>query len=257
MFETIIYELSDDVATITLNRPKTMNGLSTTCRRELLEALKIAETQARVIVLTGKGKGFCSGQDLSDIGDLKTLDLEKLLKEEYEPLLHQIYSCKQPVIAAVNGTAAGAGANIALACDVVIATRSAMFLQAFSKIGLIPDAGGTYWLPKQIGFPRAMGAALFAEPISATQAADWGLIWEAVDDDQFLEHVQKRATQLAKGPTAAYSMIKQSMRSSFNNDVTQQLETEAKYQGIACKTDDFFEGVSAFIEKRAPKFKGR
>jgi 2-(1,2-epoxy-1,2-dihydrophenyl)acetyl-CoA isomerase len=256
-YEAILYDLSNDIATITINRPDVRNGLNTVCRLELLAAIKRAEQEARVIVLTGAGKGFCSGQDLSDIDDINTVDLETVLREEYEPLLKAIYDCKLPTIAAVNGAAAGAGANLALACDVVIATASAVFLQAFSRIGLIPDAGGTYWLPRQIGFPRAIGAALFAEPISAQQAADWGMIWEVVTDKDFSGHINKRASHLANGPTASYALLKHAMRHSFDNNVDTQLALEAKLQGIAGKSDDFHEGVNAFLEKRAPKYKGR
>ena len=256
-YETILYDLHNDVATITLNRPDVRNGLSTQCRYELLNAVKRAEAEARVIVLTGAGKGFCSGQDLSEIDDIHTVDLAAVLQDEYEPLLKAIYDCKLPTIAAVNGAAAGAGANLALACDVVIAAHSAVFLQAFTRIGLIPDAGGTYWLPRQMGFSRAMGAALFAEPITAQQAADWGMIWEAVADEDFLAHITKRANHLASGPTKAYSMVKTAMRNSFDNDVYQQLALEAELQGIAGKSDDFIEGVTAFLEKRKPNYKGR
>jgi len=256
-YETILYDLSADIATITINRADVRNGLNTLCRAELLTAVKRAENEARVIVLTGAGKGFCSGQDLSDIDDINIVDLETALRQEYEPLLKAVYDCKLPTIAAVNGAAAGAGANLALACDVVIATASAVFLQAFSRIGLIPDAGGTYWLPRQIGFPRAMGAALFAEPVTAAQAADWGMIWEAVADEDFAAHIDKRAHHIAKGPTASYALLKQAMRQSFDNTVDEQLALEAKLQGIAGKSDDFREGVNAFLEKRDPEFKGR
>jgi len=256
-YETILYDLSADIATITINRADVRNGLNTLCRAELLAAVKRAENEARVIVLTGAGKGFCSGQDLSDIEDINTVDLEATLRQEYEPLLKAIYDCNLPTIAAVNGAAAGAGANLALACDVVIATASAVFLQAFSRIGLIPDAGGTYWLPRQMGLPRAMGAALFAEPVTAAQAADWGMIWEAVADEEFTVHIAKRAHHLAKGPTASYALLKQAMRQSFDNTIDKQLALEAKLQGIAGKSDDFREGVNAFLEKRDPKYKGR
>jgi len=256
-YETILYDLTDGVATIKINRPDVRNGLNTKCRMEMMEAFDKAETDARVIVLTGAGKGFCSGQDLADASSFDDLDLEGTLRDEYEPLLKKIYGCKLPTIAAVNGAAAGAGANLALACDIVIATESAVFLQAFTRIGLIPDAGGTYWLPRQMGFPRAMGAALFAEPVTAQQAADWGMIWEAVADDAFADHIAKRASHLAQGPTGAYALVKQALRQSYDNTVSDQLALEANLQGQAGKSHDFREGVMAFMEKRTPKYTGR
>ena len=162
-----------------------------------------------------------------------------------------------PTIAAVNGAAAGAGANLALAADVVIASDAAVFLQAFTRIGLIPDAGGTYWLPRQVGFARAMGAALFAEPVSARQAADWGMIWECVPDAGFRDHIQARAAKLAAGPTFAYAGVKQALRASFANDLGEQLALEAKLQGDCGQTGDFREGVAAFMEKRPAVYRGR
>ena len=184
-YETIHLSVAEDVATITLDRPDKMNALNSAMRREMLHAVQAAATSARVLVLTGTGRAFCSGQDLSDRVGAADVDMERTLREEYEPLLNAIYDCPVPTISAVNGAAAGAGANLALAADVVIATESAVFLQAFTRIGLIPDAGGTYWLPRQVGFARAMGAALFAEPVTARQAADWGMIWECVADFRF------------------------------------------------------------------------
>ncbi len=185
------------------------------------------------------------------------VDLERTLRDEYEPMLRAIYDCPVPTIAAVNGTAAGAGANLALACDVVIATESANFMQAFTRIGLMPDAGGTYWLPRQMGFAKAMGAALFAEPITARQAADWGMIWEAVPDDDFPVHWRRRAAKLAQGPTVALSNAKRAIRDSFENGLTAQLTLEAQLQGDCGRTRDFQEGVMAFLEKRPPHYEGR
>ncbi len=256
-YQAIRYEISEGMAVITLNRPEVMNALNTQMRAELLEAVKRAAGEARVIVLTGSGRAFCSGQDLGDGISAAGLDLERVLREEYEPLLKAIYGCPVPVISAVNGAAAGAGANLALAADVVIAAQSAAFMQAFSRIGLMPDAGGTYWLPRQAGFARAMGMALFAERISAQQAADWGLIWEAVADVDFEHHWRARATHLAKGPTAAYAATKRALRESYANDLHGQLELEAELQGGLGATRDFREGVSAFLEKRAAQFEGR
>lgn len=255
-YKTIRYSLREDVAVITLNRPDVMNALSTQMRAEITHALGAAEQDARVIVLTGKGRAFCSGQDLGD-GIGGDLNLERTLRDEYEPMLRAIYDCRIPVICAVNGAAAGAGANLALAGDVVIACESASFLQAFTRIGLIPDAGGTYWLPRQIGFARAMGAALFAEKIPAAQAAEWGMIWECVPDDEFEARWQSRALHLAKGPTQAFARVKSSLRASFDNTLDQQLELEARLQGECGKTRDFREGVVAFLEKRPPAYEGR
>jgi 2-(1,2-epoxy-1,2-dihydrophenyl)acetyl-CoA isomerase len=172
-------------------------------------------------------------------------------------MLQRIFDCPIPTIAAVNGPAAGAGANLALAADVVIAAESASFLQAFTRIGLIPDAGGTYWLPRQVGFARAMGAALFAEPVPARQAVEWGMIWEAIPDENFANHWQKRAEKLAHGPTVAYAKVKEALRQSMSNDLTEQLELEAKLQGDCGDTRDFKEGVLAFLEKRPARFEGR
>ncbi len=256
-YETITYETAGNVATVTLNRPEVLNGLNGQMRLELLHVFKKVAEEARVVVLTGSGRGFCSGQDLGDRVTAADLDIERTLREEYEPLLKAIYDCPLPVIAAVNGPAAGAGANLALAADVVIATESAVFIQAFARIGLIPDAGGTYWLPKQIGFARAMGAALFAEPVPARQAEEWGMIWQAVPDAEFADTVAARAKQLANGPTRTYALIKQALRGSYDRDLEGQLDFEAHLQGLAGKTRDFTEGVMAFLEKRAAKYEGR
>ena len=218
-YETITYALTDDVALITLNRADKMNVLTTQMRAELTHAVTEGGRAARVVVLTGAGRAFCSGQDLADRAG-GVADLEKTLREEYAPLLRAIINCPVPTIAAVNGPAAGAGANIALAADVVFASESAYFMQAFTRIGLIPDAGGTYALPRQMGMAKAMGAALFADKITARQADDWGMIWQAVPDAEFDAHWRAKATQLAAGPTAA-------------------------------------EGVTAFTQKRSPKFQGQ
>lgn len=256
MFETILYEVADGVAVITLNRPAVMNALSSVLRREMLAAVLQAQTQARVLVLTGAGRAFCSGQDLADV-DVATVDLEAVLRDEYEPLLTALATCPLPVIAAVNGAAAGAGAGLALACDVVIAADSASFIQAFTRIGLVPDAGGSYWLPRQIGLARAMGAMLFAEKITAGQAAEWGMIWEAVPDASFTAHWRARAAALAYGPSLAYHGVKQALRASFDNDFVGQLALEARLQGGCGQSQDFREGVAAFLEKRPARFQGR
>ena len=256
-YTTIKLAIRDDVAILTLNRPDVMNALNTQMRAEIAHAVKEAGTTARVLVITGAGRAFCSGQDLGDRANAADIDLERTLRDEYLPMLKAIFDSPIPTIAAVNGAAAGAGANLALATDVVIASESAMFLQAFTRIGLIPDAGGTYWLPRQIGAARAMGAALFAEPIKARQAADWGMIWEAVPEDEFAEHWWARAIKLAQGPTAAYRHVKEAIRGSYDNSLDDQLALEARLQGECGKTRDFKEGVLAFLEKRPANYEGR
>lgn len=256
-YETLLYVVADDVATVTLNRPDRMNSLNAVMRADLLDALTRAPREARAVVLTGAGRGFCAGQDLGDTGSVSELNLERILREEYEPLLKLVYDCPVPVICAVNGAAAGAGANLALAADVVIAARSAVFLEAFARIGLIPDAGGTYWLPRLSGMARAMGMCLFADPIPAERAERWGLIWEVTDDDRLGARAADLAARLAKGPTVAYRLMKQALRASMSNDLETQLALEARLQGEAGRTRDFMEGVAAFMEKRPAKYEGR
>lgn len=256
MVNLVMTEIAGGVHRITLNRPDVMNALNRNLRRELTAAL-IAGHSARVIVLTGAGRGFCSGQDLSDTQGLDAASFEATLNDEYVPMIRAITDAPVPVIAAVNGVAAGAGANLALACDLVIAAETAVFIQAFARIGLIPDAGGTSFLPRRVGVQRAMGAALLAEPVSARQAADWGMIWEAVPDERFAEVVAARAARLAAGPTGAYAALKQALRGAFDQPLEAQLAVEARLQGACGASDDFREGVAAFVEKRAPKFTGR
>ncbi|WP_323782164.1 enoyl-CoA hydratase-related protein [Thalassovita sp.] len=257
MYETITLAIEDDIAVLTLNRADKMNALNTLMRAEIADAAREAAKSARVLVLTGSGKAFCSGQDLSDRANAANLDLERTLRDEYAPMLKAIYDCPIPTICAVNGAAAGAGANLALAADVVIASESAYFLQAFTRIGLIPDAGGTYWMTRNMGMAKAMGAALFADKISARQADDWGLIWEAVPDAEFAAIWKSRAAHLAKGPTLAYAHVKEAIRGSWDNTLDRQLEVEGRKQGACGQSRDFKEGVLAFTEKRPPHFEGR
>ncbi len=256
-YETLDVSEKDGVAKIVLNRPDKMNALTTQMRAEIEHAVKTSGLSARVVMITGAGRAFCSGQDLGDRANAASIDLERTLRDEYQPMLDAIINCPVPTIAAVNGAAAGAGANLALAADVVIASESAYFLQAFARIGLIPDAGGTYVMPRAMGMAKAMGAALFADKISAKQADAWGLIWEAVPDEQFAEHVASRALHLAQGPTMAYGAIKRSIRASWDNDVEAQLAMEAREQGACGQSRDFKEGVLAFTEKRKASFEGR
>lgn len=253
-FETILFAIEDGVATLTLNRPQLMNALSSQMRREITEALTTLPPEVRCVVMTGAGRGFCSGQDLTDRS--VATSVEATLRDEYEPMLRAMTDCPVPIIAAVNGVAAGAGANLALAADVVIATESASFIQAFTRIGLIPDACGTFVIPRAVGNARAMGMMLFAEPISALQAVEWGLIWEALPDEAFAEGVAARARHLANGPTLAYRAIREAITQSTQNDLDSQLALEARLQGQAGKTRDFMEGVSAFLEKRPATFTG-
>lgn len=256
-YQTITSDLEAGVALITLRRPDVMNAFNTQMRAELAHAVKEGAEAARVVVLTGEGRAFSAGQDLGDTGNLNDLNLEKLLRDEYSPILRAISEARVPVVAAVNGVAAGAGANIALACDVVIAAESASFMQAFSRIGLIPDAGGTYTLPRKVGVAKAMGLALFAEKLSAREADQMGLIWEAVDDASFEAHWKARARALAEGPTEAFARTKQALRASLGNDMDAQLMLEARLQGEAGRTRDFKEGVLAFLDKRPANFEGR
>jgi 2-(1,2-epoxy-1,2-dihydrophenyl)acetyl-CoA isomerase len=256
-YQTVTLSITDDIAVLTLNRPAVMNALNQVMRSDITQAVARAQTGARVLVLTGAGKSFCSGQDLSDGGFGTAAEMEAVLADEYVPMLRAIYDCPIPTLCAVNGPAAGAGANLALAADVVIASEAAYFVQAFTRIGLIPDAGGTWWLPRQIGAARAMGATLFADKITARQAADWGMIYDAVPEAGFAAHWQARAAQLATGPTTAYRLLKSAIRGSFENTLDEQLALEARLQGECGQTRDFREGVTAFLEKRPARFTGR
>ena len=256
-YQTITLDVADDIAVLRLDRPDVMNAMNSQMRAEVTHAVAAGGAEARVVVITGNGRAFCSGQDLGSEGNAADLDLERILRDEYVPMLRAIRDCPVPVIAAVNGAAAGAGANLALAADVVIATESAYFMQAFSRIGLIPDAGGTWALPRQMGLAKAMGAALFAEKISARQADDWGMIWEAVDDDAFEDRWRARAAHLAAGPTQAYNAARTALRGAFEADFEEQLLLEARLQGQCGKTRDFQEGVLAFLEKRPARYEGR
>lgn len=256
MADLVTVEVEGGVHRITLNRPEVMNALNRDMRAELLAALQDGHG-ARVIVLTGAGRGFCSGQDLTDAKGLEAAGFEAILNDEYVPMIRAITEAPVPVIAAVNGAAVGAGANLALACDLVIACESAVFVQAFTRIGLIPDAGGTSFLPRRVGLQRAMGAALLAEPVTARQAEAWGMIWEAVPDDRFGEVVAARAAKLSAGPTGAYAALKEALRGAFDQSLDAQLATEARLQGQCGASEDFREGVAAFLGKRPAKFGGR
>lgn len=256
-YQTLIVDVTNNIGFVRLNRPDVMNALNTQMRAEIADAVTRVASQSRVVVLTGTGRAFCSGQDLGDRSNAAQVDMERTLRDEYEPMLRAITDCPVPTITALNGAAAGAGANLALAADVVIAAKSAYLMQAFTRIGLIPDAGGTYIMPRAMGMAKAMGASLFAEKITAEQADKWGLIWESVEDDAFEATWMARATHLASGPTLAYRHLKNALRSSPENSLEAQLALEAKLQNTCGQSRDFKEGVLAFTEKREAKFEGR
>lgn len=258
-FKTIRLENEAGVALITLDRPEKLNSFTAEMHRELGSALEqvAGDAEARVLVLTGSGRAFCAGQDLSEDSVAPGGDFGRILEERYNPMIRAIRGLKKPVIAAVNGVAAGAGANLALAADITLAARSANFIQAFSKVGLIPDSGGTYFLPRQIGRARAMGLALLGEPVSGEQAEAWGLIWKCVDDDRLMDEVMSLARRLAEGPTKAFALIKQAINSAEAHSLDQQLDLERDLQRVAGASDDYREGMRAFLEKRAPHFTGR
>jgi 2-(1,2-epoxy-1,2-dihydrophenyl)acetyl-CoA isomerase len=258
---TVHYDCRDGVAAITLNRPEKLNAFTATMHAELRAALDDAGRRAevRAVLLTGAGRGFCAGQDLSERvrkpGD-PPRDLGAGLEAGYNRLVRQIRALDKPVVAAVNGVAAGAGANIALACDIVLAARSARFVQSFAKIGLIPDAGGTWQLPRLVGRARALGLALLAEPIDAEKAEAWGLIWRAVDDETLMEEARTVAARLATQPTTALALARRAIDAAASSSLDQQLDLERDLQRIAGRTHDYDEGVAAFVGKRAPSFKG-
>jgi 2-(1,2-epoxy-1,2-dihydrophenyl)acetyl-CoA isomerase len=249
------------VLVVTLNRPDKLNSFNEAMHAALREALDVAEADAgvRCVLLTGAGRGFCAGQDLSDrvvANDGPAPDLTKTIEANYNPLVRRLKALPKPVICAVNGVAAGAGANIALACDIVLAAESAKFIQAFSKIGLVPDSGGTWSLPQLVGLARAKALAMLAAPVPAKQAEDWGMIWQAVPDAELMERAMELATGLATAPTYGLGLIKQAMEAATVNDLDTQLDLERDLQGRAGRSPDYREGVSAFMAKRAPAFTG-
>jgi 2-(1,2-epoxy-1,2-dihydrophenyl)acetyl-CoA isomerase len=260
-FQNIVFEVDGGVATLTLNRPDRLNSFNEAMHLEVRQALDSvrASRTVRALVLTGAGRGFCTGQDLNDrkvSPGAAPVDLGASIDQHYKPLILALRSLPIPVIAAVNGPAAGAGANIALACDIVVAARSAVFIQAFSRLGLIPDAGGTYFLTQRLGAPRALGLALFAEKLPAEQAEAWGLIWKCVDDAALMPTVKQMAAQLAAGPTTGYARTKQAIYAAERQSLEQQLDLERDTQRELGYGHDYREGVAAFLEKRAPRFTG-
>ncbi|MCL4153367.1 UNVERIFIED_CONTAM: hypothetical protein GTU68_010887 [Idotea baltica] len=256
---SILFKIENNVAFITLNRPEVFNSFNREMALRLQAVFDDCETnnEVRAIVLTGSGKAFCAGQDLKEVTepDLNP-GFKKILEEHYNPIITRIRAIKKPIIGAINGVAAGAGANIALACDVVIAHEKVSFIQAFSLIGLVPDSGGTYFLPRLIGFQKALALAMLGDKISAEEAERLGMIYKLIPLDSFQEETQKLALKLANMPTMALGKIKELFNQSMTNDLQAQLALESKLQIEAAQTDDYREGVAAFIEKRKPNFKG-
>lgn len=260
-YEHILFTLAEGVARLTLNRPDRLNSFNDAMHAEVRDALACvrADATARVLVLTGSGRGFCAGQDLSDRAvapGQSANDLGVSIEKYYIPLVTALRDMPLPVIAAVNGVAAGAGANIALACDLVIAARSASFIQAFAKIGLVPDSGGTWLLPKLVGNARALGLALLGDKLPAEQAQAWGLIWQCVDDAELMPTARKLAAQLAAGPTRGLARTKEAIYAAATQSFEESLEMERLFQRELGQSSDYAEGVAAFVAKRAAKFSG-
>ena len=261
-YETISYAVADGVATITLNRPDKLNSFTVQMHGELADAMKAVKSDksVRCLLLTGAGRGFCAGQDLGDralINSDTAPNLGESLEKRYNPLVRALKALEMPVICAVNGVAAGAGANLAFACDIVIAAKSASFIQAFCKIGLVPDCGGTWSLPRLVGQARATALMMLGDKVPAEQAEAWGMIYKTVEDDALMTEANAMAAHLATQPTKGLALIKRAMRDTWTNTLDDQLDLERDLQTLAGETEDYQEGVGAFMEKRKPAFKGR
>jgi len=260
-YDNIKFDLTGGIARLTLNRPDKLNSFNAEMHAEVRDALaRVTREGARVLVLTGAGRGFCAGQDLGDRAVAPggaRVDLGESIERNYKPLILGLRNLPIPVVAAVNGVAAGAGANLAFACDLVIAAKSASFVQAFCRLGLVPDSGGTWFLPRLVGTARAIGLAMLGEKLSAEQAAQWGLIWRCVEDAEFAGVVDQLVTRLAAAPTLGLARIKQAIHASWNHTLEQQLDRERDLQRELGASADYAEGVAAFLAKRDPKFVGR
>jgi 2-(1,2-epoxy-1,2-dihydrophenyl)acetyl-CoA isomerase len=260
-YQHILFDIADGVARLTLNRPERLNSFNSAMHAEVRVALaSLGGSPARALLITGAGRAFSAGQDLNDRAvapGAAPPDLAASIERDYKPLILALHNLPLPVIAAVNGVAAGAGANIALACDLVIAARSASFVQAFVKLGLVPDSGGTWFLPRLVGTARALGLALLGEKLPAEQAAEWGLIWRCVEDDELTGVADALARQLAAAPTRGVARTKQAIYASASCTLAQQLDIERDFQGELGRSADYAEGVAAFAAKRTPLFTGR
>ena len=261
-YENILFSVDSGIARLTLNRPDRLNSFNDAMHAEVRDALGRvkADSSVRVLLLTGAGRGFCAGQDLGDRAvapGSEPMDLGASIDRNYKPLVLGLRALPLPVVCAVNGVAAGAGANLALACDLVIAAKSASFIQAFCKIGLIPDSGGTYFLPRLVGLARALGLSLLGDKLPAEQAAQWGLIWQCVDDTDLPAVTDKLLASLAQAPTRGLAAIKEALQASAGNSLPAQLDLERDLQRALGKGDDYREGVAAFVAKRPPRFTGR
>jgi 2-(1,2-epoxy-1,2-dihydrophenyl)acetyl-CoA isomerase len=261
-YENILFEIKDGIAQLTLNRPDKLNSFTQAMHEEVRHAIHRVQSDksVRVFVLTGAGRGFCAGQDLSDRAvepGARAVDLGDSVEKNYAPLVTSLRALPMPVICAVNGVAAGAGANIALACDIVIAAKSASFIEAFCKLGLIPDTGGTHFLPRLVGTARAMGLAMLGEKLSAEKAEQWGMIWKCVDDAELAHETQLLAHHFSMAPTKGLAFTKQAIYASATNTLAQQLNLECCMMSELGNSEDYKEGVAAFMAKRAPQFKGK